>query len=477
MNNKQLPKWVRYRAASYLRGRGLSLGVPSLIDGPLFPILAHEGTTYDIRVGTEPTTTVVNNDLGAFTDNYFDHIVVTAKHNNQSELEQKLRLGGHLVIIGHGHPTAGTWQAKEDVTEGDITVKIYKKVAGQSYKILPIKPKAEKRAVIARYGAIGDALQLTPVIHQLKDEGYHVTLNISPYTVDIYKHNPFVDNIVVQERNVIPNPDLGPYWEYWAKEYDRYINFSESIEGKLLKVEGRTDFYTPKAWRESVCNINYHDQHMKLAGITESKYVLPEFYYSRAEEKDLLHDLAYLKNKFVVMWALKGSSYHKHYAYYPEVAREWLEEHPDSYILQVGGPESIPLQIKHARAIPLSGGWPIRKSILATKYVDAVIGPESAITNAASCWDTPKIVLLSHSSPYNLTHYWKNVTTIMPDTAQAACYPCHQLHYTAESCPLVEVDINDRTVPSTPVCTTAVHPTKIYDSLEVLYLRWKNSQC
>jgi ADP-heptose:LPS heptosyltransferase len=367
---------------------------------------------------------------------------------------------------------SGEWQLKELDTVDDLIVAVYKKLTGRDNRVLPIKPVAAKRVCIVRYGAIGDALQLTPLIHQLHDDGYEVTLNISPYTVDIYRNNPYVHNIIIQERSVIPNQDLGPYWDFWRSQYDRYINLSESIEGKLLKVEGRDEFYTPKAWRHKVGNVNYHDQHMRLGGYDSTQYHLPELYFTRSEEKEINYELRLLEGNFVVAWGLKGSSHHKSYPYYKEVASEWLATHPDSYILQIGGAESTGLEIDHPRAVPLSGKWSLRKSLLCTKYVDVVIGPESALINAASCFTTPKICMLSHSTPYNLTHYWKNVIALTPDVEMAPCYPCHQLHYNLESCPTVNVEIGERIISNLPACTTAIRPEIVFDALEDVYQLW-----
>jgi hypothetical protein len=43
---------------------------------------------------------------------------------------------------------------------------------------------------------LGDAIILTPLIRQLKEDGYHVTLNVSSYCLPVFENNPFVDNIL-----------------------------------------------------------------------------------------------------------------------------------------------------------------------------------------------------------------------------------------------------------------------------------------
>ena len=63
-----------------------------------------------------------------------------------------------------------------------------------------------------------------------------------------------------------------------------------------------------------------------------------------------------------------------------------------------------------------------------TKYADLVVGPETGILNAAGCFPTPKITLLSHSRHENLCKYWENDYCLAPEGA--FCHPCHVLHYT-----------------------------------------------
>jgi ADP-heptose:LPS heptosyltransferase len=109
-----------------------------------------------------------------------------------------------------------------------------------------------------------------------------------------------------------------------------------------------------------------------------------------------------------------------------------------------------------------------------TSVVDCVVGPESAVVNFASCFDTPKIVFLSHSSHENLTKYWKNVYPLEPEKELAPCYPCHQLHYNfnnVPSCPLIQIQDDDGTIIGEgPVCSMgAIREKTVLDTLETIY--------
>ena len=70
--------------------------------------------------------------------------------------------------------------------------------------------------------------------------------------------------------------------------------------------------------------------------------------------------------------------------------------------------------------------------------------------NAVAHYDVPKICLLSHSSPNNLTKNWKNTMTLSPDVP---CHPCHQMHFSRASCPLSYVEVSKPEIRAKwPIC-------------------------
>ena len=75
---------------------------------------------------------------------------------------------------------------------------------------------------------------------------------------------------------------------------------------------------------------------------------------------------------------------------------------------------------------------PMRLAMTLATIADVVVGTESAIVNAVASEDNLKVVLLSHSSPENLTKHWTNTMAVEP--AGIACYPCHRLHRGFEFC-------------------------------------------
>jgi len=457
--------WVRFRSIAYLTGRGLAFGVGD----DIFPKVATAPGKFSINtdIMPNPNVAVCDGRVDVFQDGVFDHLVVGpmlgVAPNPAAlfrELASKLRTGGHVVMYfrtDQAHPAvttiftedsafqlltqAGAWRMKYSETRGTDVCVIAKKVAGSRGTMYPIRPKAAKRACICRYGALGDMVMITPLIKQLAADGYEVTMNITPYAAPVLDGNPYVSNIIIQEREAIPNKDLGQYWAEWATDYDRYINLSESIEGKLLKVEGRRDFFTTQAHREATCgSTNYYDQTMMLGGYSELHGTRGEMFFSPAERREAETLRKEYIGKILIGWGVNGSSHHKKYPLAAPVLDDWLSRHPDVVVFLLGGPEAAGAEWDHPQVVRTCGKWPLRKTIAFISLVaDVMFGPESMAMNVAACYNRPKILLLSHSNPTNLCKYWTNTQALEPDRTIAPCYPCHQLHYSLESCPQAEI--------------------------------------
>ena len=482
--------WARLRAIAYLNGRGISYGVGP---DPIYPRLAVDENKYSLNVDVfrHPGVEICGSDFSILAPNSLDHIFIadrlrqfTDPENIVRQLCTKLKPGGHLIIhcidrtieeIAPLISKIGCWQTKDVYHRDGQFLGIWKLVNRSSPGIIPPKERPKKRALIARYGAVGDMIMISPLIRHLHEDGYHVTLNITPYCAEVLKHNPYVDNILLQERDAIPNQDLGQYWKEWMNDYDKYINLSESIEGKLLKVEGRRDFYTSKDWRHATCNTNYYDQTLRLGGYPEVTGTRGELYFNRDEEKRAQRLRERFKDSFLMVWALKGSSYHKTYPLLGPVLTQWLTTHPDAQVITVGSKDDKALEFSHPQVIPAAGDMPLRDVFALTKIVDLVAGPETAVTNAAGCFDTPKITFLTHSDHNALCKYWVNDYCLSADTA---CHPCKQLHYSLESCPLAKIQDTStgKTFWEGPICAIGVTPERLMARLDEVYDKWKESK-
>lgn len=324
-----------------------------------------------------------------------------------------------------------------------------------------------KKVLIIRYGGLGDAIMLTPLLNVLKEDGYHITVNTTEDPKQVLNHNPNIDTFMVHGgEKEVANKDLGKHWEKISKGFDKVINLSGSVEDSLLKVEGSRSFLWDKATRHKHCNKNYYDETLRLGGYGHITGRNGELYFSRLEEKLARNYRRKYKNKFLILWSLSGSSFHKTYPYAEIVANLILDKYPDIMTLTVGDMLCELLEWRHGQAKSYSGKWPIRKSLIMTKYVDLVIGTETGILNAAGCFDTPKIIMLSHSSEENLSKYWGNCASL---NANVKCYPCHQLHYSLESCPV------DHRMKA-PVCMANLKGLSVFDEIERVYFNWKKKR-
>lgn len=322
-----------------------------------------------------------------------------------------------------------------------------------------------KTACVLRWGALGDMIMITVLLRALKEDGYHVTVNTTARGVDILRRDPNVDEFVEYVDNTVANEDLGPYWDKIAEGFDKFVNLSESIEGPLLRIEGRPEFYASKEERHEQCNINYYDHTLDVGGYGSIKGRNAELHFSESEERRARAYKRKYKGKFIVLWAISGMAHHKIYPYGEDTVMAFVETHPDAVVITVGGIyETVGKWEKHPRVKYYANRWTLRKSLVMTKYADLVISPETCIAVAAGCFSTPKIILLSHASEENLTKYWENCQALYSKTA--VCYPCHKLHNTLNTCIL-------NGLLGTPECMASISPAAILNSMQTVYEDWE----
>ena len=278
------PREALYEFAGYMQGKGLALTQTNLFHSEA---RSPQVSCYETRFHT---------DLQMFKERTFDYVILgdvlatltpEARSETLSKASTLLKAKAYLLLA---LPTK-TFPQQEAIDEelssngvsfrqlsihtvGDFNLYVYR-ATRDKHKV--VDTPVAKRVCISRLGAIGDMIQITPLLRSLKQDAWHVTVNCSPYSASVLKGNPNVDNIIIQERNIIPNQELGPYWDYWAKRYNKYINLSETIEGPLLKVQGRRDYYTSKRWRDTVCNTNYFQRVCEKGGYYQAS-LIPELF-------------------------------------------------------------------------------------------------------------------------------------------------------------------------------------------------------
>ena len=317
--------------------------------------------------------------------------------------------------------------------------------------------------LLVRTGAIGDMIMMTPVFRALKKAGWHLTLFTTERAWQIVKHDPNIDAVVFYTR---PENDPSPKWEQVDKikdQYDDVINLSGHLEEKLLVTKGRPAWNWEHHKRHNACNLNYVENHLAMVEHLEES-TAPELFFTPLEHSEAKRFMKKYRGKFLVMWLLAGSAFHKIYPFQEFVARKLMDTYPEIHIHTHGGGIESFLEWNHPKTKNYSGKWPIRKSMIMTKYVQCVVGTETGVMNAASCFDTPKVLMLSHSSVENLSRDWQNTHNI--EALDVACHPCHKLAFDLEDCPL------DHELKS-PLCMARIKPLQVFRAVEEEYLKWK----
>ena len=324
-----------------------------------------------------------------------------------------------------------------------------------------------KKALVIRYGAFGDAIMVSSILPFLKRDGYHINMNCTDRVRQVLINNPYIDEWMIYKDDSVPNDKLDEHWAEVSRGFDKVINLTGSIEDSLLIPEFKPDkFWADKDEVHGKCNVNYYDRTMELAGYPV-KGMKGELYFSRYERMCANQLRKKFKNKFLILWSLSGSAFHKVYPFTEEVACRFLDAHPDAYMITVGDVFCRILEFPHPQIRHRSDGWCIRRSMAVTQVADLVVGTETGIINAAGCFNTPKIVLLSHSSKENLTKYFDNCISLYAKDCE--CYPCHRLIYSRHVC------MTDPVYGATE-CMAKISPEMVLDSMETFYERWKEKK-
>lgn len=290
------------------------------------------------------------------------------------------------------------------------------------------KPKS-KRVIIFRGGrGIGDLLFTTPVPRLLVREGYQVDAAVRPQNKAVYQANPFIS-----ERVPYPKGYDEAVWGEWLEkleaEYGLVINLAYTVEREFLHKTDESLGAIPSLTerREKAAGKNYYDETVRRAGFTlaPDEHFRPEMYLDGCEEEILqdFRDAADKRGEKIVLWNFNGSTRNKQPVHGFRYLKAVLERFPQSRHYLVSNvhftSSAIPLD---ERVVHTGGQWNLRTAMLMTKVADLVVGPESALVNAAGCWGTPKIILYSHSAPENLGGNFLKHHPIIPECDCSPCY-------------------------------------------------------
>lgn len=311
---------------------------------------------------------------------------------------------------------------------------VFKLSKGRERKYSYRDPKPTKTCAVVRYGAFGDLIQTSSILPGLKEQGYHITLYCSHRGYPVIKHDPHIDRFIIQESDAVPPQFLGEFWGYTRRKYDKWVNLSESVEGSLLTMPGRVNYYWPDEMKAKHLDCNYIEFTHEIAGVPPP--YRPKF-YSTPEERVWAKERARYYGGRNILWSLAGSAVHKVWPHLDAVVARMLLTYPEVHIVMVGDEACQIIEqpwTKEKRIHCHSGRWTIRESMAFAEVADLIIGTETGLLNAAGSMDTPKIVTLSHSSENMLTKHWKNTIALSQPNGTCKRQPCRTLHQEWSSC-------------------------------------------
>lgn len=459
---------VKYEIVPYTRGKVLEVG-----SGPwrTFPHFITVDNMSEWTGQWRPDIICDAAKLSIFSTGYFDAVfsshVLEHFEDADAVLMEWWRLvkrGGYLVIyLPHAdyYPKIGEPGANEDHKHDflpkdiiammkdtcgwDLVVsdnrnegneysflQVYRKIGGKDRLFSYCDKKPDKTAAIVRYGGLGDMLQISPIIASLKDLGYHTTIYTTPSAYPVIENDPHLDNVILQDKDQVPNNELFEFWETISKKYDKFINLSESVEGSFLALQGRAPFMWPKDARDRYMNINYDEFAHLIAGVPKKHHA--KFYPTDIEKRSMAKCREAIGGRLIMM-SISGSSVHKIYPWMDQVIVHFMLNYSDVKFVLVGAQADQFLEspwTAEKRVILKSGKLTVRESMTLAAMCDCVVGPETGMLNSVSYEKVPKVILLSHSTVENLTRDWTNTQSLAAD--DCPCYPCHRMIYGFADC-------------------------------------------
>lgn len=327
-------------------------------------------------------------------------------------------------------------------------VSVYDRESGRAHLPAHVKP-ANGWAGVSRFGGIGDNLMAASAVQALKRKGLKVeVITAQDCAWQVFEHNPNIDKLSVKSKSEIAAGG-GLDWQKWfrgrADEYDVFAHLSHSCEGQLAFFPAMTQFHWPAHVRRKIANKNYLEMVHDIAGCIYEFGSL--FYSSEDERKRALETKAKVGERCIAL-CMSGSRVDKLHPRLPGIAARLISELEapvvllgdegcfanakliEKFVIDTNGSSRnfhVAISSDKDQHGHRSIDWPVRRTLSFALESDLVIGPDTGVMWSVAFEPMPKIMLLGHASPENITKHWLNTTTLHAD-ASVPCWPCHQLH-------------------------------------------------
>lgn len=323
------------------------------------------------------------------------------------------------------------------------------------------------KALVVRDAAIGDLIMATPLFRGLAARGYQVHAVVKKAPGDaVLPLNPHVHKLHLLEAQPTMADRTARITRIADRiEADLVIDLAGTCENRFLFSASSQEYNFPLEWRRAnAAGHNYYDYQAQIIG--EHAY-RGELFVSEAETQWWTKFRSNMLGWRIVQLQLTGSSICKAYPYWPQVIKGLHEQRRQTLVMLTGDPglgQLLGLGAVEAGADPRriwqtcgDKKMGLRDSLVATAFVDLVIGPETGVLNAAGCFDTPKVLLLSHSGAEQISAGWSNCIALHPT---AKCAPCYRLVTPGAPCDIVTED-EDEDIAGAARCMATISPDAV----------------
>jgi FkbM family methyltransferase len=306
---------------------------------------------------------------------------------------------------------------------------------------------------VCRFGGVGDNLIAASVLPMLARRGYKVEVITNKLAGAVFENNPFVDKLSICEDDDQPSTGSLDWYQWFVKRGHEYAgglyHLSHTVETTLALVEAQCQFWWSAEMRRKWCNKSYLEMAADVCGLDYHFNDL--LFYPSTEEWAQATQTKEKMGERVVGWVLGGSRIDKIYPQSAWAIARIIKE-LELPVMMSGAPgkdfELASLIQKDVikqngtdaglhlalTADPNAPNWPLRRSLTQLMTCDLVVGPDTGGMWAVSMAPMPKIMMLSHASPENITKHWNNTYTLHADPGRVPCWPCHRLHDRIDTC-------------------------------------------
>ena len=341
--------------------------------------------------------------------------------------------------------------------------------------------EAKKKLLLIAYRAFGDHMYWSPLIPYLTSR-YDVYLETNTKGWLIFHDDPRFKQVArYTDFETAPREN---HWDMfqarWAKvreqvKPDIEINLNGTLEVLCIAENFQDEFYLPVGERRAIFGYNgFIDTIFKRAGIPVPANLDLDVIHFTDEQKKWITRWREVKHKddFVVVIPIAGSTAQKVFHSFKDVALGILDRYPEAYVYLAGDEACRVHFFEHPRVGSMIGGdRSIKQTLHMVKYADMVIGPETYLLASAGMFGTPKIILATTSSVWQMTQFQKNDFSIQ---APIHCSPCHRAIYFDSDCESPVLDEAGQFL--TTSCSKLFRTEDILQRVGYVHTLWKENR-